>query len=83
MTSSTGRWVSGPDFFDRETELRILEERGARRPTPRAHHRAQMFREPGGATRVETFLRWLRSAFQRFVGDSPVLIVSGSTGSCR
>ena len=27
MTSSTGRWVSGPDFFDREAELRILEER--------------------------------------------------------
>ena len=27
MTSSTGRWVSGPDFFDREAEIRILEER--------------------------------------------------------
>ena len=27
MTSSTGRWVSGPNFFDREAELRILEER--------------------------------------------------------
>ena len=27
MTSSTGRWVSGDDFFDREAELRILEER--------------------------------------------------------
>ena len=27
MTSSTGRWVSGADFFDREAELRILAER--------------------------------------------------------
>ena len=27
MTSSTGRWVSGADFFDRAPELRILEER--------------------------------------------------------
>ena len=27
MTSSTGRWVSGADFFDRDAELRILEER--------------------------------------------------------
>lgn len=27
MKISTGRWVSGSDFFDRETELRILEER--------------------------------------------------------
>ena len=27
MTSSTGRWVSGPNFFDREAELRILAER--------------------------------------------------------
>lgn len=27
MTSSTGRWVSGPDFFDRDQELRILEQR--------------------------------------------------------
>ena len=27
MTSSTGRWVSGPDFFDREPELQILEDR--------------------------------------------------------
>ena len=40
----------------------------------------QMLREPGGATRVETFLSWLRSVFQRFGGDSPVLIVSGSIG---
>ncbi len=27
MRSSTGRWVSGGDFFDRERELRILETR--------------------------------------------------------
>ena len=27
MTSSTGRWVSGADFFDRDAELRILEQR--------------------------------------------------------
>ena len=27
MKSSTGRWVSGDDFFDRERELRILENR--------------------------------------------------------
>ena len=27
MKSSTGRWVSGADFFDREPELQILESR--------------------------------------------------------
>ena len=27
MKSSTGRWVSGDDFFDREPELRVLERR--------------------------------------------------------
>ena len=27
MKSSTGRWVSGGDFFDREPELRVLETR--------------------------------------------------------
>ena len=27
MQSSTGRWVSGEDFFDREPELRVLEMR--------------------------------------------------------
>ena len=27
MKSSTGRWVSGDDFFDREPELRVLESR--------------------------------------------------------
>ena len=27
MRSSTGRWVSGDDFFDRDAELRILESR--------------------------------------------------------
>ena len=27
MRSSTGRWVSGEDFFDREPELRLLESR--------------------------------------------------------
>ncbi len=27
MRSSTGRWVSGEDFFDRERELRLLETR--------------------------------------------------------
>ncbi len=27
MKPSTGRWVSGDDFFDRETELRLLESR--------------------------------------------------------
>ena len=26
MRSSTGRWVSGDNFFNRESELRILEE---------------------------------------------------------
>lgn len=26
MKSSTGRWVSGNDFFDREPELRALRE---------------------------------------------------------
>ena len=197
MTYSTGRWVSGPDFFDREAELRILEERVraanhvlltgqrrmgktsiarelgrrltesggwvalftdvsdatcpedvvadiARAAQPvrpivsrlgtmarralravdevgvssfrlkiragldagnwRDHgerllqgcaehdHRVllvidelpifltKMLREPDGAARVETFLSWLRSVFQRFGGDSPVLIVSGSIG---
>ena len=40
----------------------------------------KMLREPDGATRVEMFLSWLRSVFQRFGGDSPVLIVSGSIG---
>ena len=27
MKSSTGRWVSGGDFFNRERELQILETR--------------------------------------------------------
>ena len=27
MRSSTGRWVSGDDFFDRELELKALESR--------------------------------------------------------
>ncbi len=27
MNSSTGRWVSGDNFFDRERELQILETR--------------------------------------------------------
>ena len=27
MRSSTGRWVSGDDFFDRDSELRLLEAR--------------------------------------------------------
>ena len=27
MRSSTGRWVSGDDFFDREQELKALETR--------------------------------------------------------
>ena len=27
MQSSTGRWVSGDNFFDRESELRLLESR--------------------------------------------------------
>ena len=27
MKSSTGRWVSGEDFFDREEELKLLESR--------------------------------------------------------
>ena len=27
MNSSTGRWVSGDNFFDRERELQILEKR--------------------------------------------------------
>ena len=200
MTSSTGRWVSGPDFFDREAELRILEERvraanhvlltGQRRMGKTSIARElgrrltesggwitlftdvedatcpedviadiaraaypvrpivsrlsgiatiaqrtlsaveevgvsgfrlkiraglnagnwrdhgerllhgcadhdervllvvdelpiflkRMLREPDGTTRVETFLSWLRSVFQRFGGDSPVLIVSGSIG---
>ena len=29
MRSSTGRWVSGDDFFDRELELKALESRDA------------------------------------------------------
>ena len=33
MRSSTGRWVSGGDFFNRERELRILET------LVRDHHR--------------------------------------------
>ena len=40
----------------------------------------RMLREADGATRVEGFLSWLRGVFQRFGGDSPVLIVSGSIG---
>ena len=27
MKSATGRWVSGDDFFNRESELSILEQR--------------------------------------------------------
>ena len=27
MTSSIGRWVSGANFFDRDAELHILEQR--------------------------------------------------------
>ena len=27
MKSATGRWVSGNDFFDRESELRVLDAR--------------------------------------------------------
>ena len=34
MQSSTGRWVSGNDFFDREPELQILETRVAMATTP-------------------------------------------------
>ena len=30
MRSSTGRWVSGDNFFDRERELQILETEGLR-----------------------------------------------------
>ena len=26
MKSSTGRWVSGENFFDRETDLKILKQ---------------------------------------------------------
>ena len=31
MKSATGRWVSGDDFFNRESELSILEHRICRR----------------------------------------------------
>ena len=31
MKSSTGRWVSGDDFFDREAGLRVLESHVADR----------------------------------------------------
>ena len=34
----------------------------------------------GGAHRVDVFLSWLRGAFQKVVGPSPVLLVSGSIG---
>ena len=27
MESATGRWVSGNDFFDRESELQVLDAR--------------------------------------------------------
>ena len=40
----------------------------------------RLLREDGGEGRVEEFLSWLRGAFQRLEGDSPVLIVSGSIG---
>jgi len=33
-----------------------------------------------GAHRVDVFLSWLRGAFQKVVGPSPVLLVSGSIG---
>ena len=40
----------------------------------------RLLREDGGEGRVEEFLSWIRGAFQRLEGDSPVLIVSGSIG---
>ena len=40
----------------------------------------RMLREDGGERRVEEFLSWLRGAFQKLEGGSPVLIVSGSIG---
>ena len=40
----------------------------------------RMLREDDGEGRVEEFLSWLRGAFQRLEGCSPVLIVSGSIG---
>ena len=40
----------------------------------------RMLRKDGGERRVEEFLSWLRGAFQRLEGGSPVLIVSGSIG---
>ena len=40
----------------------------------------RMLREDGGERRVEEFLSWLRSAFQKLEVGSPVLIVSGSIG---
>ena len=40
----------------------------------------RMLREDGGGWRVEEFLSWLRGAFQKLEGGSPVLIVSGSIG---
>ena len=40
----------------------------------------RLLREDDGERRVEVFLSWLRGAFQRLEGGSPVLIVSGSIG---
>ena len=40
----------------------------------------RLLREDGGRGRVDEFLSWLRSAFQRVGDRSPVLVVSGSIG---
>jgi len=40
----------------------------------------RMLRDVDGARRVEQFLSWLRGAFQRLDGKSPILMVSGSIG---
>ena len=41
---------------------------------------ARLLRRDDGPERVDDFLSWLREAFQRVEGGSPVLLVSGSIG---
>ena len=41
---------------------------------------ARLLGRDGGRERVDVFLSWLREAFQRVEGRSPVLLVSGSIG---
>ena len=70
MKSSTGRWVSGDDFFDRERELALLESR-----VRAGNHMAMT-----GQRRMDELLSWLRAIFQKGDSGHPVLILSGSIG---